>query len=176
MKHSIIVLQNLARMDLTVFNNTLTSTRPFFPSSVVFMEETKSLPTTNYSYSELAVTLFDYGYLYSIELKRNEVKRQLEPYFECEGHNEELDFLSSNSDLLKLLPNLGKYLINRINKGDKMSLELLKEDDSWITLFININTTLSWESANKIFEDFFDNLFELFPILAKKLNINFIPV
>jgi hypothetical protein len=163
-------------MDLTTFNNTLTSTKPFFPSSLVFLEESKSMPTTLYAYSEMAITLFDYGYLYSIELKRNEVKNQLAPYFECEGCTEELDFLSSNNDLLRILPTLGKYLSARINKGDKLSLELLNMDNNWMTLFINISTTLSWEATNNIFEDFFDNLFDLFPILAKKLNINFIPV
>jgi hypothetical protein len=126
-------------------------------------------PSTGYA-------LFEYGYIYSIELKRNEVKKQLSAYFDCDGLTEELDFLASNTDLLQILPGIGSFLFKKLENGDKMSLELLNEDKDWQTLFINVHTTLTWEETNAIFEKILDNLFELYPTLATRLNINFIPL
>ena len=38
-------------MDLTTYNNTLTSTKPFFPTSVVYVEENKTGQTSAQRYS-----------------------------------------------------------------------------------------------------------------------------
>jgi hypothetical protein len=114
-------------------------------------------------------------YLNSIELIRQNIRSQLSDLFEISNSNKEVDFLFENQYFLQLLPNIGKHLLNRFGEDTFLSLELLDENQNWQTLFITVKTKLDWEKANNFQHEFFDNLYELFPSAAEKLNIDFIP-
>lgn len=110
----------------------------------------------------------------SIELVRQTIKSQLGDLFQFASNNE-VDFLFSNKGLLQLLPSIGKHLKNKFGQDTSMFLELLDENPNWQTLFINVNTNIDWATANDFQHEFFENLYELFPSAAEKLNIDFIP-
>jgi hypothetical protein len=57
-----------------------------------------------------------------------------------------------------------------------MSLELMEEDNDWKTLFINIpiHDNADWSGINQIVDSFYDNMFDLFPTVMEKLNIDLV--
>jgi hypothetical protein len=111
----------------------------------------------------------------SVELKRNKMKDVLQNYYEFKSSDNELDFIESNSPLLEILPNIGKYLKSRFDPNTKLELDLLVENPSWQTLFINIYTNTGWEKSNQIIDSLFESLFEMNPLTASKLNVSIIP-
>jgi hypothetical protein len=158
-----------------MYNNTLTSTKKFSTSSFIQVEDVIYSQNTKNVTPSGASTIFDYGYIYSIELKRNEIKKQLQPYFECMGTNDELDFLAENTEILAILPGIGRHILLTLPDVQKLTLELLNEDRDWQTLFINIYSPLSWEDLNSFGDKFLLRLFELYPTISNKININLFP-
>lgn len=63
-----------------------------------------------------------------------------------------------------------------MSNGSLMSLELMEEENNWKTLFINIpiNENADWSRVNHIVDSFYDNMFDLFPSVMKKLNIDLV--
>ncbi|WP_127123092.1 hypothetical protein [Chryseotalea sanaruensis] len=111
---------------------------------------------------------------YSIEVMRNNVRMVLNGY-EFENPTDEVDYLLQNFDVLKLLPNLVIHLRTTFGSDSKLVLDLLNEGPEWQTLFINVHTKCDWEKSKSFVDTFLDNMFDLFPSVASKLNININP-
>ena len=82
--------------------------------------------------------------------------------------------MADNSYTKQILPSIGNYIRNCFDINSKLELELMSENKDWQTLFINIYTSMDWETSNKFTDKFLENLFELYPIIAPKLNVNII--
>jgi hypothetical protein len=122
------------------------------------------------------ISISDAGYLFSIELNRQKIKNELKGLYELKHKNQEVDFLSSNLKILSLLPSLGEFLKKTFGEGTILYLDLLNEENNWETLFINVHTKeiQDWEFVNDFLNSFFENMFELFPSIVEKLNIDII--
>jgi hypothetical protein len=50
----------------------------------------------------------------------------------------------------------------------------MEEEENWQTLFINVSLEdrIDWACFNIISDEFFDNMFNLFPQSAEKINID----
>lgn len=157
-----------------MYNNTLTASEHYFLSSYLQNYEVEKEGQNIYIDTE-EKNVFDFGYLYSIVLRRNEIAKELSGCFKFETIDEELDFLSANINILQLLPNIAHYIKNIFDSNAELSLELMSEDEDWQTLFINIKTNKGWQETDKFTNEFLDHLYELFPDVADKLNINIVP-
>jgi len=118
-------------------------------------------------------TLIDLGHIYSIELRRNEIKMKLAEYFEPEEDNDVLDFLATNNDVLQTLPFIAKYIWTHTNSVSKLVINLLNESETWKTLFITVYSKSTWEETNSMFEDIFYFLYESRPTVFEKVNFSF---
>lgn len=157
-----------------MFNNTLTLSEKYYTSSSIQIDDLKTLKESKVEF--LAdECIYSFGFLYSIELNRAKIKKEIGQYFSFKTSFEEIDFLASNAMLLRLLPSIGNYIKNSFDCNSKLVLELMTESKSWQTLFINIYTKMDWEKSNKFIDDVFDRLFELSPEIASILNLNIIP-
>jgi hypothetical protein len=123
------------------------------------------------------MSVLEAGHILSIELNRQKIRNELEGLFLFKTKNKEIDFLAENQNLRMLLPSIGIFFKNHIGGELSLILELMEEDLNWRTLFINIsiNSNFEWQTTNKIIDDFFDNMFDMFPNVAEKLNIDFVP-
>ena len=157
-----------------MYNNTLTASERYFLSSYLQNYEVEK-ERQNIYIETGEKNVFDFGYLYSIVLRRNEIAKELGGCFKFETIDEELDFLSANINILQLLPNITQYIKNIFDSNAELSLELMSEDEDWQTLFINIKTKKDWKETDKFTNEFLDHLYELFPDVAEKLNINIVP-
>lgn len=117
----------------------------------------------------------DLGSFLSIVLKREEIIEKLNSCFRFESLTYELDFLIANIDIVKLLPSIGNYIKNKFDPNAILSLELMSEDSDWQTLFINVKSEENWEKADKFINTFLDNIYETYPQIAEKLNVNIMP-
>lgn len=122
------------------------------------------------------VSILDSGYLSSIELKREKIRKEYAHLFEFTNRTKEVDFISMNHDLNKILPSIGDFFKKQISSGYMMSLELMEEENHWKTLFINIpiKDNADWSRINHIVDSFYDNMFDLFPSVMEKLNIDLV--
>ncbi|MDP3643060.1 MAG: hypothetical protein Q8S54_07705 [Bacteroidota bacterium] len=156
-----------------MYNNTSTSYEKYYVSSSITKEETFPVDEPQMELS-LEENIFNYGYLYSIELKRTKIKKELIKYFDFETHFQELDFLSANNKIFLVLPSIGKFIKESFDRNSILVLELLSENENWNTLFINIHTKIDWDTSNKFLDYILDSLYELFPEIATTLNVNII--
>lgn len=122
------------------------------------------------------VSILDAGYLSSIELKREKIRKEYTHLFDFTNRTKEVDFISTNSDLNGVLPSIGEFFKKEISDGSIMSLELMEEENDWKTLFINISIEedADWSRINHIIDSFYDNMFDLFPTVMEKLNIDLV--
>jgi len=155
-------------------NNTRTLLKQSSFTSVILEKEEIDDTPINLSNSSALNGSFTDDYLYSIELNRNKIRIDLNDYFEFKTAYEEIDFLANNSYTKQILPSIGKYIRNCFDINSKLELELMSENKDWQTLFINIYTSLDWETSNKFTDKFLENLFELYPNIAPELNVNII--
>ena len=155
-----------------MFNNTFTATLPIQTDSYLadFLLREGSAKTKKIDYS-LEISILESTSQYSIEVMRNHIRFVLSGY-EFETPTDEVDYLLQNSDVFKLLPSLAAHLQNTFGTNTKLTLELLNESPEWQTLFINVNTRCDWEKSQAFLDTFLDNMFDLFPSVADKLNIN----
>ncbi|WP_436516098.1 hypothetical protein [Ekhidna sp. To15] len=125
---------------------------------------------------EVSVSVLDAGYLSSIELKREKIRKEYATLFKFTDRTREVDFISTNNDLIDILPSIGEFFKKEVSKGSMMSLELMEEENDWKTLFINIriNDDADWSGINQIVDSFYDNMFDLFPTVMEKLNIDLV--
>lgn len=116
------------------------------------------------------------GYLLSIELKRQKIRSELDGLFSIKTKNNELDFLAANQDLRQLLPSIGDFFKKQFGEDVSLCLELMDEEFNWQTLFINIGvaSSINWLEVNELVDSFFDNMFDLYPKVTEKLNIDFV--
>lgn len=157
-----------------MYNNTLTLSEKYYILSSIAQEE---IPIIKESQRELSLEecIFNFGYLYSIELSRTKIKKELNEYFDFDTQYEELDYLAANTKLLQILPSIGNYVKNVFDNKSRLVLELMTESKDWQTLFINIHTNMDWEKSNRFIDTILENLFELYPEIATRLNVNIIP-
>ena len=120
------------------------------------------------------MSVFEGGHLFSIELKRQKVKSGLNELFDFKSSTLEIDYIAQNEDVLKLLPSIGGSLKNSFGIESTLMLELLREENDWRTLFINVTPSdeKEWEFINDFKDTFFDNMFDMFPSVAEKINID----
>lgn len=159
-----------------MFNNTFTSTLPFRTESYLediplINENTGVKKSPESSESSVLTSISQYS---SIEEMRNHTRLTLIS-FEFENSTDEVDYLLKNLDVYKLLPSLATHLYNTFGSTTKLTLELLNEGPEWQTLFINVQAKCDWEMSKAFVDDFLDNMFDLFPSVAEKLNININP-
>lgn len=158
-----------------MYNNTLTLSEEYNTSSTIISDDEKFY-NAELSGGECSDELIsDNSYLYSIELNRNKIKKELRENFDFETHYEELDFLASFPELVQILPTIANYIKSYFDEDSKLVLELMSENEAWQTLFVNIHTCMEWNKSNKFVDGLYDNLFELFPDIALKLNVNIVP-
>jgi hypothetical protein len=157
-----------------MYNNTLTASEKYNLFSFFYTEE--SIEDVQYLKEEpfFSENVLDFGYLYSLELKKEKIKYELEDYFSFETMEKELDFLCSNNDLVDILPYIAEYIKKQFDSKANFALELMDESDNWKTLFINVYSSLDWETSNDFLNRFYDML-ATYPELEEKLNINIIP-
>lgn len=148
----------------------------YFVSSLLSEDKKKEESNKDCPETKKGESFLDFGYMYSIELRRNEIKKRLLEFFEFEDDKDMLDFLASNNDVLQALPQLAKYILTHLNNVKKLSVYLLNENISWETLFINIYSNASWEETDKISREIFNVLFETRPSVFDKMNFNFCQV
>lgn len=159
-----------------MYKNTFSTSVDYYKTSTLQEDEEVSRARDEVKKVETANNVFDYGYLYSIVLKRESIMNGLTDFFEIDQSAvEELDFLAANLDILELLPSIGLHIHNRLDSNAKLSLELLSEGSDWQTLFININTKCDWEASDAFVNRIYEILFEEFTQIADKLNVNIIP-
>jgi len=156
-------------------NNTRTLLKQSSFTSVILEKEEIDDTPINLSNSSALNGSFTDDYLYSIELNRNKIRIDLNDYFEFKTAYEEIDFLANNSYTKQILPSIGKYIRNCFDINSKLELELMSENKDWQTLFINIYTSLDWETSNKFTDKFLENLIAFYPNIAPNLNVNIIP-
>jgi hypothetical protein len=157
-----------------MFNNTLTLSGRYHVSSSIQFDDLDTTKESRVDFS-LDECLSDFGYLYSIELNRTKIKKELSFYFDFVTNSDELDFLASHTQILRILPSIGRFIKNYFDNNSKLELELMSESKSWQTLFINIHTRMDWKKSNTFIDDTLQKLFELYPEVAAILNLNIIP-
>ncbi len=125
---------------------------------------------------ERTLSIIDAGFLFSIELKREKLRNELESSFTFSHSYKELDFLSHHEDLNALLPSIGAFFAKEFTNNSALNLELMEEEYDWKTLFINIpvNEKSDWNYMNEIIDSFYDNMFDLYPAVMEKLNIDLV--
>jgi len=148
----------------------------YFISSVLSQEKKKEESKENSTENLEGKPFLDSGYLLSIELKRNEIKKKLSEFFEFDDDKFMFDFLASNNDVLQALPHLARYILIHVSNVTKLSVYLLNESTTWKTFFINIYSNASWEETNRISENIFNALFESHQTVFDKINFNFCQV
>ena len=95
--------------------------------------------------------------------------------YEFSTEDEELNFLVQNQDVLSLLGEITNFIHEDLGSSFKQSLQLMKENFDWQTLFIVIKSELDWEEINVFTDKFYDFLYKFKPSTANKINISFIP-
>lgn len=158
-----------------MFNNTFTATLQlqtdsYLTDSVLVKEPVKKEKSQESSGNSVLKSTSQY----SIEVMRNHIRLALKSY-EFENSTDEVDYLLRNFDVFKLLPNLAAHLHNTFGSTAILTLELLNEGPEWQTLFINVQAKCDWEKSKAFVDTFLDNMFDLFPSVAEKLNINISP-
>ena len=143
-------------------------------TSVILAKEEIDYTPINLRNSSAFNNSFTDDYLYSIELNRNKIRIDLNDYFEFRTAYEEIDFLADNSYTKQILPSIGKYIRNCFDINSKLELELMSENKDWQTLFINIYTSMDWQTSNKFTDKFLENLIAFYPNIAPNLNVNII--
>lgn len=144
----------------------------YFVSSML-SDEKKKEDFKEYSPEVIKMdSVLDYGYMYSIELRRNEIKKKLSEFFVYEDDKAMIDFLSTNNDVLQVLPHLARYIMTHLEEVSKLSVSLLDENPSWKTLFVNIFSNATWSETNILSGQLFNILFES-PSVFEKVNFNF---
>jgi hypothetical protein len=158
-----------------MYNTTFTSTTPLETDS--YLNEPEA-PKVNKKEEEAHAypeeSLLNTSSQLSIEVMRNHIRLALKDY-EFETSLDEVDFLLQNYEVFRLLPSLGQYLKKYFGPQSKLTLELLNEGPQWQTLFINIYTTCEWERSRTFVNRFLDDMFDLYPRVAEKLNVNINP-
>ena len=160
-----------------MYNNTNTSTSQLDLTSVVVSNASQSIDDNRVKGNDFKdLSVFEAGYLLSIELNRQKIRSDLEGVFLFKTKNNEIDFLATNQDLRKLLPSIGVFFKKQFGDEGALSLELMEEESNWKTLFINIeiSPSVNWEKVNETVDSFFDNMFDLYPKVTEKLNIDFV--
>lgn len=157
-----------------MFNNTLTLSERYYISSSIQFDDSNATKELLVDLS-LDECISNFGYLYSIELNRAKIKKELSVYFDFVTTFDELDFLASNTQILQILPTIGRFIKNSFDNNSKLELELMAESKSWQTLFINIHTHMDWEKSNKFIDETLEKLIEFYPEAAAILNLNIIP-
>lgn len=157
-----------------MFNNTLTATIQLETDSFLGNSPSSKKEVTQKTAASLSSSFLTSTSQYSIEVMRNQVRLALHEY-DFETSTEELDYVLQNFDVFKLLPSLATHLRNTFGPDSKLTLELLNEGPDWQTLFINVKTKCDWEKSKRFMDTFLDNMFDLFPTVAEKLNININP-
>ncbi len=155
-----------------MFNNTFTATLPFQTDS--YLVDPVLIKQSGKEKKDSESSVLKSTSQYSIEAMRNHIRLALNCY-EFENSTDEVDYLLRNFDVFTLLPNLATHLINTFGSNTKLTLELLNESPEWQTLFINVQTKCDWEKSKIFIDTFLDNMFDLFPSVAEKLNININP-
>lgn len=142
-------------------------------SSILYEDFTNE---KNTALIEEEVSILDAGYISSIELKREKIRKEYAQIFKFTNPTKEVDFIAINNDLSNILPSIGEFFKKEVSKGLMMSLELMEEENSWRTLFINIpiRNDSDWSRLNQIIDSFYDNMFEMFPTIMEKINIDLV--
>jgi|ERR1035437_2823019 hypothetical protein len=157
-----------------MINNTLTLSKKYDSSSLITKND--DVVNDNFiNYLSLEESIWALEYSHSIELKRNKIINDLSDFFEFGSKYDELLFLESNSDVVEILPFIASYIKNNFDKNARLALELMNENVDWQTLFINIHSNLDWKEYNKFIDLFLEVLFNLYPNIAQKLNVNIMP-
>ncbi|MEQ8238391.1 MAG: hypothetical protein RIA69_04220 [Cyclobacteriaceae bacterium] len=128
------------------------------------------------SFNGEQILVRDAGYLFSIELRREQLRKEMESIFTFSNDVKELDFVSNNEEIRAILPSIGKFFMKEISSGSILNLELMEEENNWKTLFINIpvNEKADWDALNDILDSFYDNMFDFYPTVMEKLNIDLV--
>jgi hypothetical protein len=156
-----------------MYNNTHTLSHHYNTTSNIIdfdfelTDESKSL-----SFKE---SLFALSILHSFELRKNKIRTDLLTFYDFANQSDELDFLDNNPLIINILPSIANYIWGNLDINAKLELDLLKENSDWQTLFINVYTRVNWNKANEFLDKFLGNLYELYPDVAQKLNLNIIP-
>ena len=122
------------------------------------------------------VSVKDTGYLFSIELKREQLRNEMASIFTFLNGVKEIDFISANEDVRIILPKIGEFFKKEISNGSMLNLELMEEENNWKTLFINVlvEKESDWEDANNILDSFYDEMFRSHSAVMEKLNIDLV--
>jgi len=145
-------------------------------TSSIFEDEYVDEEVLAFKKQELQLSVFDAGYIFSIELRRERTRKSLEHLFDFASQTKEVDFISSSNELYNLLPSIGEFFQKEISKGSRLSLELMEEENNWKTLFINVpfQKDSDWSRIYRIIDSFYDNMFELFPSAMEKINVDLV--
>lgn len=157
-----------------MYNSNATLSNFYETDSQIVVGMLKAFPAMANESFLLVSNFCDYDYFSSIELTRNKIKNDLADIFTFENNYEELDYLSANIEVLDILPRVAKFIKKELDEDAKLSLELMREDKDWVTLFINIRTRSNWDKVNAFTDKFLEGLFD-YKNIADKLNINVIP-
>jgi hypothetical protein len=156
-----------------MINNTLTLAEHYdIPSDIQDYNPDENITDESLCLEESIDAL---DYLRSVELRRIKIKNDLSEYFNFENESLELEYLENNSELIDILPSIAQYIKNNFDHNAKLTLELLNESADWQTLFINIYSCTNWEKTNYFVDTFLENMYELYPLIAEKINLNVIP-
>jgi hypothetical protein len=156
-----------------MYNNTQTLSNQYNPSSnILDVDVNLKVESKKLSFEESIDAL---NILHSFELRKNKIRIDLNSFFDFANQSDELNFLDENPLIINILPSIASYIFGNLDNEAKLELDLLKEDSDLQTLFINIYTCVSWEKENDFLDKFLDNLYEFYPDIAQKLNLNFIP-
>ena len=156
-----------------MINNTLTLAEHYdIPSNIQDYTPEENITVESLCLEESIDAL---DYLRSVELRRIKIKNDLGEYFNFENESSELEYLENNSELIDILPSIAQYIKNNFDHNAKLTLELLNESVDWQTLFINIYSCTNWEKTNYFVDIFLENIYELYPFIAEKINLNVIP-
>jgi hypothetical protein len=156
-----------------MINNTLTLSEQYNTSSkILYFNIEQEVDFTVLSFDESLRAL---DILYSIELRKNKIRNDLSTYFEFAKQSVEIDFLEENPVIINILPSIAKFIQANFENKARLELELFVENTDWKTLFINVYTNLGWERVDNFIDKFLDNLYELYPGIAQKLNLNIVP-
>jgi hypothetical protein len=156
-----------------MYNNTLTLSHHYnTTSNIIDFDFTMEVESGFLSFEE---SLYALNILHSFELRKNKIRTDLGIFFDFANQTDELDFLDNNPIIINVLPAIANYIFGNLDVKAKLELDLLKENSDWQTLFINVYTCANWDKANEFLDKFLDNLYELYPDIAQKLNLNIIP-
>lgn len=156
-----------------MYNNTQTLSNQYNTTSNILDIDLKlEVESKSLSFEE---SLHALNILHSFELRKSKIRTDLGTYFDFANQSNEIDFLEDNPLIINVLPSVANYIFGNLDNNAKLELDLLKENSDWQTLFINIYTCANWNKANEFLDKFLDNLYELYPDIAQKLNLNIIP-